>query len=212
MEQGPGRPGGGAVSSAYVLGLDLGQTTDFTALAIGELVPTNPVAVLIRHLERLPKQTPYPVQVATVGEKVAKVKEMGRTLLVVDQTGVGRAVVDSFRVARLGVPMWPVTIASSAMGQAKRDATTADWVVPKKDLIGAMVTLAHAGRLQISGALPHDIQRIAKEELRNFRMKITAAANVTFEAWREGEHDDIVLAMALVCWAAQRWATPGGLV
>lgn len=212
MVQGLDRPGGSAVSSAFVLGLDLGQTTDFTALAVGELVPVKPVQVLIRHLERLPKQTPYPVQVAIVGEKVERVKEMGRTLLVVDQTGVGRAVVDSFRVARLGVPMWPVTIASSAMGHAKRDPTTADWVVPKKDLIGAMVALAHAGQLQISGALPADIQRIAKDELKNFRMKITAAANITFEAWREGEHDDIVLAMALVCWAAQRWASPGGLV
>jgi hypothetical protein len=212
MERKPDRPGGGAVSAAFVLGLDLGQTTDYTALAVGELVPTKPVQVLIRHLERLPKQTPYPVQVATVGEKVERVKDLGRTLLVVDQTGVGRAVVDSFRVARLGVPMWPVTIAGSQMGHAKRDPTTADWVVPKKDLIGAMVSLAHAGQLQISGGISREMQRIAKEELKNFRMKITAAANVSFEAWREGDHDDVVLAMALVCWAAQRWATPGGLL
>jgi hypothetical protein len=98
------------------------------------------------------------------------------------------------------------------MGQAKRDPTTADWKVPKKDLIGAMVSLAHDGRLQISGGISREMQRIAKEELKNFRMKITAAANVSFEAWREGDHDDVVLAMALVCWAAQRWATPGGLL
>jgi hypothetical protein len=75
-----------------------------------------------------------------------------------------------------------------------------------------MVSLAHAGQLQISGGISREMQRIAKEELKNFRMKITAAANVSFEAWREGDHDDVVLAMALVCWAAQRWATPGGLL
>jgi translation initiation factor 6 (eIF-6) len=198
--------------SGYVLGLDLAQTTDFTALAIGELVTGNPAQVLIRHLERLPKQTPYPQQVAIVGEKVARVRDLGRTILAIDQTGVGRPVVDSFRLAKLQVPIWPITIAGSQMGQAKRNPETHDWVIPKKDLVGALMTLAHSGRFLISDALPSDIQRIAKEELRSFRMKITAAANLTFEAWREGDHDDIVLALAMVAWVAQRWATPGGLV
>jgi hypothetical protein len=35
-------------------------------------------------------------------------------------------------------------------------------------------------------------------------VKITAAANETFAAWREGAHDDLVLAVALACWHADR--------
>jgi hypothetical protein len=128
----------------------------------------------------------------------------------VDHTGVGRPVVDLFKAARLGVPIWPVTIATSAMGAARRDEQTGDWTVPKKDLIGAMTALAHQGRLSVSDQLPE--ARTFKEELRNFRMKITAASNLTFEAWRENDKDDLVLAVAMVCWAAQRWGTPGGLM
>ncbi len=40
------------------------------------------------------------------------------------------------------------------------------------------------------------------EELANFRVKITLAANEVFRAWREGEHDDLVLAVVLACWRA----------
>ena len=36
-------------------------------------------------------------------------------------------------------------------------------------------------------------------------MKITAAANETFEARHEGRHDDLVLAVALAVWAGERF-------
>jgi soluble P-type ATPase len=37
-------------------------------------------------------------------------------------------------------------------------------------------------------------------ELQNFRVKINiATGHDSYEAWRENEHDDIVLAVALVC-------------
>ena len=39
------------------------------------------------------------------------------------------------------------------------------------------------------------------EELQNFRAKITAeSGHVSFEQWRERDHDDVVLALALACW------------
>lgn len=212
MESKPDRPGGGTLSPAFVLGLDLGQTTDYTALCFGEIVPAKPIELLVRHLDHFPKQMPYPDQVAAVGGHVEALKERGRVLLVVDQTGVGRPVVDMFRAARLGVTMWPVTIATSAMGAAKRDPERGDWTVPKKDLIGAAVSLMHGGQLKVAGGLPPAMVRIFKAELASFRVKITSSANMTFDTWREGEHDDLVLAVALACWAAARWAAPGGLV
>jgi hypothetical protein len=38
------------------------------------------------------------------------------------------------------------------------------------------------------------------KELMNFRVKITAHANDTYDAWREETHDDLVLALAMACW------------
>lgn len=218
----------------FVLGLDLGQTTDFTALSVGQVkpmvqrlpieqdpddpldeseIPTRKTFMVeLQHLARLPKRMPYPTQVEKVGEVVTQVKDAGRVLLVIDHTSVGRPVVDMFRMARLGVPIWGVTIATSAMKKAKRDEDTGDWVVGKKDLVGALIALMHSERVKVARGIDPEILEIWTKEMRSFQMKFTAAANVTMEAGREGEHDDLVLATSLMAWAASRWATPGGLL
>jgi hypothetical protein len=41
------------------------------------------------------------------------------------------------------------------------------------------------------------------------RVKITPSGNEQYGAWREGEHDDLVLAVALACWGVRK-AWPGG--
>lgn len=52
----------------------------------------------LRHLERLALGTPYPAQVAYVAELLARPPLIGDgTSLVVDSTGVGRAVFDLFK-------------------------------------------------------------------------------------------------------------------
>jgi len=38
----------------------------------------------------------------------------------------------------------------------------------------------------------------------NFRYKITQASNLTYESWREGAHDDLVLALSLAVWEAEK--------
>jgi hypothetical protein len=117
----------------YILGVDLGQAQDFTALSVLERtgrdtgkrvawgvpgpinwdddtpptpMPTSPVNehhYAARHLERLPIGTPYPAQVARVKalHDHLKAQEGTAPLLVVDQTGVGRPVVDMLRAAEL---------------------------------------------------------------------------------------------------------------
>jgi hypothetical protein len=42
------------------------------------------------------------------------------------------------------------------------------------------------------------------QELLAFRVKVTASANETFEAWRERDHDDLVLAVATAAWVGER--------
>ena len=45
-------------------------------------------------------------------------------------------------------------------------------------------------------------------ELQTFRMKLTDKAHDTYGAWREGQHDDLVLATALALWAGERVSDP----
>lgn len=197
----------------YVLSLDLGQAADYTALSINQVLfpeigpGIDTMRVQTRHLERYPLRTPYPEIVASVGQRVEQVKPMGRAIFAVDHTGVGRPVVDMFRAARLSVQIVAITITSG--GKAHYDKLTREYHVPKKDLIGSLMAMAHAERYAIAAGL--DEARALTEELKEFRMKITASANMTFDAWREGKHDDLVLSVAMGCWVAERFAVGGGV-
>ncbi len=81
------------------------------------------------------------------------------------------------------------------------------WNVPKRELVSCLQVLLQSRRLTIANVPDRDL---LKKELLNFRVKITAAMNETFAAWREGIHDDLVLAVALAVWAADKTPeTPG---
>jgi hypothetical protein len=59
---------------------------------------------------------------------------------------------------------------------------------------------------------------VLTEELSRFKMKFNAAtAHDSYAAWREGDHDDLVLATALAAWWGSRmvagwvwWLDPSG--
>jgi hypothetical protein len=119
-------------------------------------------------------------------------------VLVVDQTGVGQAVVDFLATRSLSATLERVVITSGQ--QATRSASGA-WHVPKKELVACLQTLLQCRRLQVAD-LPE--RALLIEELQLFRVKITAAAKETFQAWRAGDHDDLVLAVTLACWWAER--------
>ena len=57
--------------------------------------------------------------------------------------------------------------------------------------------------MKIAAGLQH--AQILKQELLNFRVKVNErTGNEQYEAWRENEHDDLVLATALACWYATK--------
>jgi hypothetical protein len=57
-------------------------------------------------------------------------------------------------------------------------------------------------RLRIAASLPE--AKTLTDELVGFRYTITQASNLTYEAWREGAHDDLVLALSLAVWEAEK--------
>ena len=76
--------------------------------------------------------------------------------------------------------------------------------MPKRDLISAPLVLMQNGQLLIADALA--LKDTLVKELLNFRVKINiSTAHDSYEAWREGDHDDLVLSVALACWAGERY-------
>ncbi|MBI3977167.1 MAG: hypothetical protein HY331_03170 [Chloroflexi bacterium] len=183
----------------YLLGVDLGQAQDFTALAIAETAQADPPRTyLVRHLQRWPLGTTYPAIVEDLRAMLGQSPLAGRSVLVVDGTGVGRAVVDLLRSARLGAPLLPITITGG-------NVVTTDGAqrnVPKRDLVGVLQVLLHTRRLLIGQDLPE--ARTLVGELLGFQVKITDAGRDTYGAWREGAHDDLVLALAVACWLGEQ--------
>jgi hypothetical protein len=193
---------------SYLAGLDLGQASDFTALAILErcrptdwadpsTTPKKERTFAVRHLERFSLGTPYPTICDRLVALFAQPPLSGATL-VVDQTGVGRAVIDMICRARPRATIRPITI--TAGHTAVPDGP--GWHVPKKELVSTLQVLVQSRRLQVARMLP--MASVLVKELETFRVKITVSANETFESWRERDHDDLVLAVAMAAWVGER--------
>ncbi len=196
--------------SNFFVGLDLGQSQDSTAIAVVERRLTKgefdhvayayrkEVGLYLRFLERPPLGTPYPDIVYRVAEVVQSSELAGRCRLVVDATGVGRPVVDMVRKARLGCSLMPVLIT----GGDTESQPDEYYRVPKRDLVVGLQVLLQDKTLQIAGKLPQGEELV--KELMGMQVKLTGSGHDQYGAWREGAHDDLVLAVALACWGANK--------
>jgi phage FluMu gp28-like protein len=183
----------------YAVGLDLGQAQDFSTLAI---VQKSGEEYHVRGLERFRLGTPYPAIVERVQTVAHRLPE--GTALVVDATGVGAPVVDLFRSVRLH----PVAVTITGGDTVSHDKDN-NYRVPKRNLVSTLAVLLQSGRLKIARSLPE--AATLTKELLNFRVRIDpATAHDSYAAWREGDHDDLVLATAMACWYAQYQAGTTG--
>jgi len=194
----------------YFVGVDLGQSHDFTAIAAveraemsGEWDPVmfafpKVVKLRLRYLERPELGTPYPEIVERVAQVTRSGALAGRCQLMVDATGVGRPVVDMLRRAHIGCNLMPVLITGGQLETLAQGY----YHVPKRDLIVGLQTTLQRGGLEIAAAMPLGPALI--QELADMRVKITSPGKEQFGAWREGQHDDLVLAVALACWGAHK--------
>ena len=92
-------------------------------------------------------------------------------------------------------------IGVSITGGERASYEAGSWRVPKGLLVAQLQVLLQAGRLQVARGLPD--AAVLVEELQNFQVRVTAAGHEQFASWREGSHDDLVLATALAAWAAE---------
>src|SRR5262249_32663615 len=134
-----------------------------------------------RALKRWPLGTSYPAIVAEVVDWTRAPALKGATL-VVDGTGVGRAVVDLFRRKQLTARLAPVTVTAGRRTRLRGGFHS----VPKGFLIGALQQVLGQQRLQFSAKLPEAPALL--RELRNHRVKVSATLHETFGA-AAGDHD-----------------------
>jgi hypothetical protein len=115
----------------------------------------------------------------------------------VDKTGVGLAVTDLLKERRLN----HIAVTITGLGQKVNRHGTKEYSVPKQDLVSALEVPFHKGTLKVAKGLEGWPK--LREELLNFRRKQNArTAHISYEHWRESDHDDLVLAAALACWKA----------
>ena len=189
----------------FYFGLDLGQMSDSTALAIVQyhepdyFVPASQYVgelLELRHIEKAPLGTAYDRIVAGVRARMSQPAFLGRSELVIDAGGVGRAVLDLFKASN----MRPVAVTITG-GDRAVHTEFGEWHVPKRDLVAGLQVLLQTGRLKIAQGIPHADEFV--KELLAFKMRIDPqTAHDSYEGGG-GVHDDIVLAVALACWRAR---------
>lgn len=190
----------------FFAGLDLGQAADYSALSVVEqhVSPDGIHCYDLRLLDRWRLGTPYPVIVRDVAAKFSRHPLRGCPLCI-DNTGVGRAVFDIFKQQQgLLAKLIPITIVNAFQPNMQKG----EWHVPKKDLVGVLQVLfgtAHNGRKRLLIAKELKEAKALEREIATFRVKVNKATGYeSFEAWRARDHDDLVLAVALPLWFAER--------
>ena len=185
-----------------LIGLDVGQAPDPSALAMVQRSGLVPALFGVRYLRRWPLGTAYRVVVAEAARvfKDPALAAMER-YLVVDATGVGRPIVgmledtglDPIAVTITGG--FDVTVVRAVKGQ--QPLAVEAYHVPRRDLVSTAQVLLQAKRLKIAEGLTDGEQLV--QELLSLRRKLTDKGE-TFEPESSAAHDDLTIAMALACW------------
>lgn len=203
------------MSFRYILCWDVGQVGNYSALGVleekllvlergdvnlwnAQLAQRKRIKAAsvyhCRHLERIKLGTPYTDQVERVYTLMTNPELVDETALIIDQTGVGRPVVDMARDKGLS----PIGVTIHGGHEVTIHET--GYRVPKRDIVISLLRLFQSGRLVIAKQLQY--AQALKQELLNFRLKISETGRQRFEAWREEDQDDLVLAVGIGAWFA----------
>ena len=197
------------------------QTAMFSPVGEGSgnrLVEGSTVYDLV-YLHRPKLGTAYDVIARKVADLVCELEpqgafgELGQVTLSVDGTGVGRGVVDMLRAEfqRRGatskavpkVDFRAVSVTGSNTSLKRPESKNGYWSVPKKDLVFPAVAAFQQQRLRIAKGIKDKDALV--NELQNYkRTTHVATGNVSFEPWRESDHDDLLFAVCLALFGWQR--------
>lgn len=202
--------------SHYAVGLDLGTVNDYTAMSAVEYFRA-PIPVgapnwmdcelrqrlsapqyRVRDLRRFKLGLSY----VAIAHEVLKlmIGPLRGAPLIVDSTGVGRPVCDLLEECGLKNMLRVLITSGHAESRGDRD----EWQtrhIPKQLLISNLQAAFHLGELRIAPQLAE--AKTLGKELTDFRASRTEAGNLSLNA-RSGQHDDLVLSVALAAYHLRR--------
>lgn len=195
----------------FIIGASLGVGAEPTAIAVveqkvlkGDRWLEVTAGLRLRHLERLPVETTYPKTVDRISTlldtpEIKDGEKCGGAEVVLDITGSGRAILDIFKRANIQ----PVVVRIIGAGQREEQIKpTWDWHVPKLELVGALHVAFEDDRLKMAKDL--ELVPALINEFREFKMRPSRIDPSDPETWRDTEMDDLVFAVALAAWRANR--------
>ncbi len=195
-------------SRHYILGVDIGQIAQPTAIAVIEQENSHSdtgfkselVGMRLRHLERMPADDGYPELATRVRELVKGLddqEQASKPAVIVDITGAGTAPAGLMQDHDLD----PISVlVTNGAGASRGDDGI--WHLGKAELVGVIQVGMQTGKLKVATKLP--LIATFVEELENFKMRPPALKPDDGEAWREGQFDDLVFAVGIAAWWADR--------
>ena len=102
------------------------------------------------------------------------------------------------RKAKVGASVVPMFVTSEKSSSSDERG---GWLVPRQELAATLQVLLQSRRLRVAPALPESA--VLARELAAFQMKVSPSAVQEMDAWREGGHDDLVLAVAVAAWVGE---------
>lgn len=200
----------------YFLGVDFGSQQDYTALALvrrNEVIKAsqNEVGIITQEdlkveyqllfLERIDLGTAYHLVVDRVKSILKDEDLRGEIMVLPDATGVGIPIIQMMR--RAGVaPMVGITI----HGGTSVSKSEHGYGVPKRDLVSSLVMVVQSKRMKIASDISYRAQLV--HEMQSFTLKTTSGGSDTYEALMEKDHDDLVMALSMAVWYAERAIPP----
>jgi hypothetical protein len=206
-----------------ILGVDIGQVTDPTALVLAEpqeidtgrkietlqhgdgsvtVEPEKATLYDVRFVSRLRLRTRYEEVASRIAEVVGRLRdprawgegaEHRQVHVLIDSTGVGRPIVDLVRAALLGVQRTSITAATITATDHAEGSLFSHEVRVGKQYLASRLATLIEQKLIV---LPESEEaRALMEELKNFQQKVSDAGRFGAEA-RTG-HDDLVIALGL---------------
>ena len=183
--------------SSVTIGIDISQKHAPTAIAVveRETRPGTDSHFLVRHLQRLPLNTPYPQVARRLAQVCDRVREIQGHWpeIFVDATGVGTPVVDQLRAdSRIASYVWAVYLTHGnrrTERPAERRIT-----LGKASLVSRLQALLQGQRLCFPATA--EAQALGRE-LANYEIRVTENATDRYGAFRVGTHDDLATALGL---------------
>jgi len=187
------------VSNLIILGVDVGQKSKSTGVAVVEIDDRKEGSrglvnhYLVHFLERLPAVMSFPAMAQRLSEISGGIfrKSSQEPYAYINATGLGQPVIDLFRGEIREVRhIQPVYFNH---GDQRREEDRKIYL-GKAHLVSRLQVLLQSGRLHLPSS--PEAEQLA-QELRDYEIEVREDANDRYGAFRVGTQDDLVTALGL---------------